>query len=104
MYLAQPMENGQPSGEVLWCTGQPAPLTASQWLGAEAESEDFWCLDDQLPADLEAREDAERDFDVYNAATLRCSPSRASAALESVNMRVAAFSRRARLAERLRRQ
>ena len=69
VWLAQRVEHGQYVGETLTCTGQPAPLTASQWLGAEPESEDFWCLDDQLLAELEAREDAERGFDVYNAYT-----------------------------------
>ncbi len=54
------MENGQYVGETLTCTGQPT-------LGAPPDSENFWDLDDQLLADLEAREDAERGCDVYNA-------------------------------------
>jgi hypothetical protein len=62
VWLAQRVEKGQLVGEILACTGQPTP-------DARPESEDIWSLDDQLLAELEAREDVERGFDAYNAFT-----------------------------------
>ena len=62
VWLAQRVEHVLYVGETLTCTDQPT-------LGAPPDSENFWDLDDQLLAELEALEDVERGFDAYNAFT-----------------------------------
>ena len=107
MWLAQRTEHGQYVGETLTCLGLPAPSTAPQCFGAEAESEDIWTLDDQLFAELEAREDAERGFDVYSAYTFGDAAVFAEPCMRNVGVWEYAgghIFRRARPARRLRRQ